>query len=131
MGRLAAALPMLLLCCAAWAQTCLVCGEVRSVREVGGVRGVPSSGHVGTSSGLDTPPVVGSVAQFHFGRGGEEGWTFGATGTPEMQARLGETVYEVTVQMDDGERRTLQRRDGYRYRVGQRVALRGSEIDPM
>jgi hypothetical protein len=131
MGRAAAALPLLLLCCTAWAQTCLVCGEVRSIREVGGLQAAAPQVPVGTASGLDTPPVVGSVAQFHFDRGRSEGWSFGAAGTPEMQARFGETVYEVTVQMDDGERRTFSRRDGYRYRVGQRVALRGGEIDPM
>ena len=61
----------------------------------------------------------------------ESGWTFGAAGTPEMQARLGETTYEVTVAMDMGERRVLQRRDGNRFHVGQRVALRSGELEPM
>ena len=130
MGRLAAALPLLLLCCTAWAQTCLVCGEVRSIREVGGVQSAPQV-PVGTASGLDTPPVVGSVAQFHFDRGRGEGWSFGAAGTPEMQERFGETAYEVTVAMDDGERRTVQRRDVGRFHVGQRVALRSGELEPM
>ena len=58
---------------------------------------------MGTPSGLDTGPVVGTVAQFHFGGGEREGWSFGAAGTPEMQTRLGETYYEVTVAMDTGE----------------------------
>ena len=115
---------------AAWAQTCLVCGEVRSIREVHAVETKPKTATVGTSSGLDTAPVVGTVAQFHFERGKGEGWTFGAAGTPEMQARLGETSYEVTVAMDDGERRTVQRKDGHRFHVGQRVALRAGELDP-
>jgi outer membrane lipoprotein SlyB len=116
-----------------WAQTCLVCGEIRSIREVneGGKADVRTSAPVGTSSGLDTAPVVGTVAQFSFDRGKSEGWRFGAAGTPEMQARLGETSYEITVAMDDGERRTIQRRDGNRFQVGQRVALRGGELDPM
>jgi outer membrane lipoprotein SlyB len=74
--------------------------------------------------------VVGTVAQFHFG-GGKGDWTFGAAGTPELQARLGETTYEVTVAMDSGDRRTLQRKDGNRFHVGQRVALRGGELEPM
>ena len=115
----------------AWAQTCQVCGEIRGIREVnaapvGGQR-IPSN--PGTSSGLDTGPVVGTVAQFHFGKG--EGWSFGAAGTPEMQTRLGATYYEVTVAMDTGDKRTVQRKDGNRFFVGQRVALRAGELEPM
>ena len=117
-----------------WAQTCLVCGEIRSIREVntrGGTPRVPPT-TPGSPQGLDTGPVVGSVAQFHFGRGDStERWTFGAAGTPEMQDRLGETTYEITVAMDMGEKRTLQRRDGNRFHVGQRVALRQGELEPM
>jgi outer membrane lipoprotein SlyB len=115
---------------AAVAQTCLVCGEIRGIREVGGLH-ERASEPVGTRSGLDTPPVVGTVAQFHFGAEKGERWTFGAAGTPEAQSRLGETTYEVTVLMDSGERHTLQRRDGNRFRVGQRVALRQGELEPM
>jgi len=113
-----------------WAQTCLVCGEIRSIREVHG-RGADAKARAtpGSPQGLDTGPVVGTVAQFHFGK--HEGWSFGAAGTPEMQARLGETTYEITVAMDVGERRALQRRDGNRFHVGQRVALRAGELEPM
>jgi outer membrane lipoprotein SlyB len=118
---------------AVWAQTCLVCGEVRSIREINqGGSDARSRTTPGSPQGLDTGPVVGSVAQFHFGRGsGSDSWTFGAAGTPEMQTRLGETIYEVTVAMDMGERRVLQRRDGNRFHVGQRVALRSGELEPM
>jgi outer membrane lipoprotein SlyB len=86
---------------------------------------------VGTQSGLDTAPVVGTVAQFQFGGGKSEGWSFGAAGTPEMQTRLGETYYELTVAMDSGEKRTVERKDGNRFHVGQRVALRAGELEPM
>jgi len=116
-----------------WAQTCLVCGEVRSIREVS-ESASPERARTtpGSPQGLDTGPVVGTVAQFHFGGGAKpEGWTFGAAGTPEMQARLGETTYEITVAMDMGEHRTLRRRDGNRFHVGQRVALRAGDIEPM
>lgn len=116
----------------AWAQTCQVCGEVRGIREINSGSAEPRTpAAVGTASGLDTPPVVGSVAQFRFDRGRAEGWTFGAAGTPEIQARLGQTTYEITVAMDVGERRVLQRSDGNRFHVGQRVALRGGELEPM
>jgi hypothetical protein len=115
-----------------WAQTCLVCGEVRSIREVNEAAVDPrTTTAVGTASGLDTPPVVGTVAQFHFDRGRAEGWTFGAAGTPEMQTRLGQTTYEVTVAMDVGEKRTLRTREAHRYHIGQRVAVRGGELEPM
>jgi outer membrane lipoprotein SlyB len=115
----------------AWAQTCQVCGEIRAIREVSAQPRSSAStpSQVGAPSALDTGPVVGTVAQFHFGKG--EGWSFGAAGTPEMQTRLGETYYEVTVAMDTGDKRTVQRRDGNRFYVGQRVALRSGELEPM
>jgi hypothetical protein len=118
----------------AWAQTCQVCGEIRAIREVSAPRAAiapaPERGAVGTASDLDTGPVVGTVAQFQWGRG-EGNWRFGAAGTPEMNDRLGQTYYEVVVAMDTGDRRTVQRRDVSRYYVGQRVALRSGEIEPM
>ncbi|HEX6156013.1 MAG TPA: hypothetical protein VFZ54_08315 [Burkholderiales bacterium] len=118
----------------AGAQTCQVCGEIRAIREVSAPRQAiapaPERGTVGTASDLDTGPVVGSVAQFQWGRA-ESGWRLGGAGTPEMQDRLGQTYYEVVVAMDSGDKRTLQRRDVSRYYVGQRVALRSGEIEPM
>jgi hypothetical protein len=116
----------------AWAQTCQVCGEIRAIREVSAQPRSSSAttSQVGISSGLDTAPVVGTVAQFHWGKG-EGNWSFGAAGTPEMQTRLGQTYYEVVVAMDNGDKRTLERKDGNRFYVGQRVALRSGEIEPM
>lgn len=117
---------------AALAQTCLVCGEIRSIREV---HTAPSERNErttpGTASDLDTGPVVGTVAQFHFGGNSPGTWTFGAAGTPEMQTRLGRSSYEIVVAMDIGESRTVRRSDVHRFRVGQRVALRGGELEPM
>jgi outer membrane lipoprotein SlyB len=110
-----------------------VCGEIRAIREVRAAPAErkPAPATPGTPSDPDTGPVVGSVAQFRFGRGNGEGWKLGgAAGTAEMQDRLGETSYEVTIVMDSGERRTLRRRDGNRFHVGQRVALRSGEIEP-
>jgi opacity protein-like surface antigen len=132
-----------LLCAASSAssQTCLVCGEVRAIRELNAPnRAPPAPGATasGTQSDLYAGPVVGTVAQFQFGgarttnrasRG--EGWSFGAAGTPEMRTRLGEIAYEITVKMDSGERHTLRRRDGHRFHVGQRVAVRQGELEPM
>ena len=75
-------------------------------------------------------PVVGTVAQFQWGRG-ESGWRLGGAGTPEMHDRLGQTYYEVVVAMDGGDKRTVQRKDVSRLYVGQRVALRAGELEPM
>ena len=116
----------------AWGQTCLVCGEIKSIREIydppaeRNERATP-----GSASDLDSGPVVGTVAQFHFGKGQPSAWTFGAAGTPEMQTRLGQTTYEIVVAMDMGETRTLRRNDAHRFKVGQRVALRQGELEPM
>jgi len=131
----------LLACLGCWIavtqeQTCTVCGEVRSVREVSAYRNVDritarTMAQVGTQSALDTDPVVGTVARFTFDQGRPDAWHLGAAGTPEMAERLGEYYYEVTVRMDDGDMRTLQRRDGNRFFIGQRVALRSGELEPM
>jgi hypothetical protein len=48
-----------------------------------------------------------------------------------MQSQFGETSYEITVVMDGGERRSVQRRDGLRFHLGQRVTLRSGELDVM
>jgi len=117
---------------AAWAQTCQVCGEIRAIREVSAAPSsrAPAPAPVGTPSGLDTGPVVGTVAQFHWGKG-EGNWSLGTAGTPEMQTRLGQTHYEIVVAMDTGDKRTVERRDVSRFYVGQRVALRSGELEPM
>jgi hypothetical protein len=130
-----AALPL-----SAHAQTCTVCGVVSAIREVNAGAGPTAGaerrtpGPVGSPSALDTGPVVGTVARFEFDRslpGNDSVWRLGSAGTPEMQKRLGETYYELTVAMDGGELRTVQRRDGNRFHVGQRVALRSGELEPM
>ncbi len=125
------------LAAAAGAQTCTVCGQVREIREASAARGPASAPQppaaLGTGSGLDTPPVVGTVARFEFDRERpvENAWRLGSAGTAEMHQRLDQTYYEVTVLMDGGERRTVQRRDGNRFHIGQRVALRSGELEPM
>jgi len=131
----------LLACLGCWiavtqAQTCTVCGVVRSVREVSKSTAAEritarTMNQFGTQSALDTDPVVGTVARFEFDQGRPESWHLGAAGTPDMRDRLDGYYYEVTVRMDDGDMRTLQRRDGNRFYVGQRVALRSGELEPM
>ena len=45
---------------------------------------------------------------------------------PQVRERFGETTYEVTVRLDDGAMRVVQRSDGTRYAVGDRVRVTGS-----
>jgi len=123
---------------AAGGSVCRVCGEIRSIREVHAgpskptQSGLPSES-LGSQPGSDDWRVVGAVAVLPIGAGTkpDEGWRIGAVGTPEMQAQLGESSYEIIVAMDSGERRSIFRRDGSRFRVGERVTLRSGELEPM
>ena len=123
---------------AAGGSVCKACGEVRSICEIhsGTYRptqsGLPSES-IGSQPGSDDWRVVGAVAVLPLGAGtkADEPWRIGAVGTPEMQAQLGESTYEIVVQMDSGERRSIQRRDGSRFSVGQRVTLRSGELEGM
>jgi len=112
-------------------------GVIHSIREVGTPTKAAPQGAVPASVGLqggveDTPPV-GAVVSRSFGGStpiGERKWQFGAAGTPEMQADLARTRFEVVVQMDDGERRTFAVRDIAGLRPGQRVSVRSGSCYP-
>jgi hypothetical protein len=154
-GRRFAAAAAAALVGAAWAQTdkpldlrlppelpaagsvCRACGEIHSIREVHIARPLqpqagPATETIGSQPGTDDWRVVGTVAYLPLGAGSkDEKWRVGAVGTPEMQAQLGESSYEISVQMDSGERRDVLRRDGSRFRVGQRVTLRSGEIEAL
>jgi len=116
---------------------CKACGEIRSIREIHVGRTAPLQNAapgdaIGSRPGTDDWRVVGVVAYVPIGGGTDnEAGRVGAVGTPEMQAKFGETSYEINVAMDSGERRSLQRRDGLRFHVGQRVTLRTGEIEAM
>lgn len=110
---------------------CKVCGEIRSIREI----------HVGLPAGSSNPSaeqspgepgrVVGNVLSLPFGPGKDDGPRVGTAGTPEMNARFAESSFEIAIRMDDGERRTVQRRDGRRFQVGDRVAMNSGELELM
>jgi outer membrane lipoprotein SlyB len=113
-------------------------GVVQSIREfhassspVAPKGAVPQS--VGAPSGIEEPIPVGAVASRSFGGSSSSGekWRFGAAGTQEMQERLAQSGYEVTVKMDDGEHRVLRVADASRYRIGQRVSVRSGEVEPL
>ena len=115
---------------------CKACGEIKSIREVhvGPSREVQTTAQtesVGSRPGTDDWLVVGPVVYLPLGAKTDGGWRVGAMGTPEMQGQFGQSTYEISLLMDSGERRAIQRRDGSRFRVGQRVTLRSGEIEPM
>jgi hypothetical protein len=115
---------------------CTVCGEIRSIREVpaGRLASEPALRPERSTpqSDLRQPLPMGAVVYVPLGVSkDDEYWRFGAAGTPEMQLRLAESTYEITVLMDDGKRRRVLRRDGAHFKVGQRVALRDGGLEPM
>ena len=98
---------------------CSDCGTVRSVREITARRD-PKVHGTGSASAFDGR-VVGAVIVLPFGSSKDA--QVGGVGTAAMNEQLGLTSYEVTILMDDGSYRTLQRRDGGRFTIGDRVRL--------
>lgn len=112
---------------------CADCGVVRSIREISSQRprNVPDGMTMPSTSSQDLGSannVVGGVFVHSFGPGGGQTYV-GGVGTPEMQQRLSETSYELTVRMDDGGYRMIQRRDGARFQVGDRVRILVGSIE--
>ena len=111
-------------------------GVVASIREVNlRPERVPppmSTGQVGAPSDIEDRPPVGAVMYRPIGPvSGDKSWKFGAAGTPEMQATLGQTGYDVEVTMQDGERRVFRTPDAARFRIGQRVSVRSGQLEPL
>ena len=113
-------------------------GVVHSIREVSASKapaapqgGLPST--VGVPSDVEETPPVGAVVSRSFGKGSgeQQKWRFGAAGTPDMQERLARTGFDVVVVMADGERRTFRVSDVAGLRPGQRVIVRGGELEPV
>src|SRR4051812_28364035 len=114
-------------------------GTVASVREVGvAPKKTPrpaGAQPVGAPGDIEEAPPVGAVLYLPFGGSsgpkGDKKWRVGAAGTPEMQAELGKTTYEVAVVMDDGERRVFRLPDGSRFKAGHRVTVRSGALEPL
>jgi len=111
---------------------CRVCGEIRSIREVA-VEQAPVAPNPSRTTVINPNDwaVVGAALYLPTGTGRDEQPRIGAVGTPEMIERFSANTYEITILMDDGERRSVQRRDGTRFRVGQRVTLNGAMMEPL
>jgi len=112
-------------------------GVVASIREVSlrGAERVPppvAAGQVGIPSDIEDRPPVGAVVYRPIGVAPKDKvWGFGAAGTPEMQAVLAQTGYDVEVKMQDGERRVFRTPDAARFRIGQRVTVRSGQLEPL
>lgn len=112
---------------------CDNCGVISAIRETQSQRpvAVPQAfqNSPRDSSGPVSPNLVGAVVAVPMGEGGSEQSYVGGVGTPEMRARFSESNYEITVRLDNGAYTVAQRRDGARFRVGDRVRVRGVELE--
>lgn len=111
---------------------CDDCGVIRSIREVhqwrkaevpGAFRSDPARGGVGERN------LVGGVAVLPLGGGRSDQSFVGGVGTPELQERFTETTYEITVRLDNGGYRLIERRDGMQFQVGDRVRLSEGRVE--
>jgi len=112
-------------------EACTDCGRILSIREVQVERRpqVPQAlqrDAPGPTTGPGQNNMVGAVIYLPLGSGQGDRPFVGGVGTPEMRERFQETTYEISVRLDDGSVRFLQRHDGTRYRVGDKVRLPGA-----
>jgi outer membrane lipoprotein SlyB len=107
------------------AASCRICGEIRSIREVATEPRAPVAPNPArtTAANPNNWAVVGAAVYLPTGTGANESAQIGAVGTQEMVERFGANTYEITVRMDTGENQVVQRRDGTRFRVGDRVSV--------
>ena len=113
-------------------EACDGCGVIRAIREVQAQRQVPvppqvRSDWTGVDRTLGSEVPIGAVIALPLGDGGRS--YVGGVGTPEMRERFAETTYDIVVQFDNGGYTSVQRADGARYQVGDRVRLRGVQLD--
>jgi hypothetical protein len=114
------------------AKPCDNCGVIRSIREIQSQRpvAVPQAfQNPQMNSGSDSAMRVGAVVALPTSDGPGSQPFVGGVGTPEMRERFSETTYEITLRLDTGAYAQTQRRDGGRFRVGDRVRMRGIELE--
>jgi outer membrane lipoprotein SlyB len=112
--------------------SCNDCGVIRAIREIQSQRSatVPQVfQNPQINNGPDSTVRVGAVVALPLGDSGSDQAFVGGVGTPEMRARLSESSYEITVLLDNGAYAVAQRRDGARFRVGDRVRMRGVDFE--
>jgi hypothetical protein len=113
-------------------EPCNNCGVIRAIRETQNQRAMTVPQGVQNpqmTGGPESPVRIGAVMALPMGEGNSEQSYVGGVGTPEMRARFSESNYEITVLLDSGAYAVAQRRDGARFRVGDRVRMRGIELE--
>jgi len=112
-------------------EPCERCGTIRSIREVRVSRPVPVP-RAFRNEPLDQGPgstvIVGAVVALPLGGGTDKPFV-GGVGTPEMRERFTESTYEIVIRLDGGGYTMVQRADGASFRVGDRVRVRGTQLE--
>jgi hypothetical protein len=115
-------------------ERCAACGRIASIREISTMQGIPAASLAPVPGGEPGSPnqqnLIGAVIYLPVGGQRADKPYIGGVGTPEMNARMREITYEITLRMDDGTYRTLRRPDGSSFGVGDRVRWLGaSELE--
>jgi outer membrane lipoprotein SlyB len=115
-------------------EPCNSCARILSIREVNLVQRLPAAGVAAVPGGepgsLKDQNLIGAVISLPLGEKAGDRPYVGPAGTPEMYARMRETTYEITLQMDDGTYRFVRRADASAFGVGDRVRwLGGNELE--
>ena len=115
-------------------ERCEDCGRITSIRErqIDRRPAVPASlraPEVAGGSGVVQPTLVGAVVYLPLGNESSDRPFVGGVGTPEMRERFRESTYEISVRLDDGAMRFLQRSDGTRFQIGDRVRIAGTDLE--
>jgi len=111
-------------------EPCDNCGVIRSIREVQSERPVRAPKSVQNDpidqGSMASQVRVGAVVALPLGSGNP---FVGGVGTPEMRERFTETTYEIIIRFDNGNFTTVQRSDGASFSVGDRVRVRGIQLE--